>query len=495
MLTFLSVAYLALPMLLFAVGWLRWPYAVLVCAALGVCLARLAYRALRRVESADDSRPPFSVLNLVLLLVVTLGLLRFSGVGGFGNQLMDDWLKHDAVLHDLVVQDWPVTYAARPQAPQGTYLTYYLAYYLPAAAVGKLAGVMAAHTALFLWTLGGLLLSAAWVLRLVGSRLWIIWAGWFLLSGMDAAGVMLRGGGRWVFLEWWASLAQYPSNLSILDWVPQHMLPAWLATAMVVDQAEREDLAQTGLVATLTGLWSPFVTVGLAPLALVLLWRGRLRSAWSFANLVAAPLVLAVSAIYLESVQYAEFPNEWNWARFEGSWFLRVYPVFLLLEFGIYAALVAIHLRRDRQGILPGKTWNGTWLAVVVLTLTLLPLRRLGICNDLVMRAGLPCLFLLWIVLLRVVVSPLFRLENWASSLLLLALLVGTIQPLYQLVSQIERTPGHRTFSCDALQVNIFDVPSDCVVQYLGRPDSFFVRHLLRAPAALSPPEPSQEAR
>ena len=337
-------------------------------------------------------------------------------------------------------------------------------------------------------------LSAAWILRLVGSRHWILWAGWFFLSGMDAVGVMLRGGGQWVYMEWWATLGQYPSNLTLLVWVPQHMLPAWIATALVVDQAERGDLATTGLVAALTGLWSPFVTLGLAPLALVLLWRGRLRTAWTLANLVAAPVVLLVTVAYLEAVHHVEFPNQWNWQRFEPAWFLRSYPAFLLLEFGCVAALLAVHLRRDRDRALPGGSWNGTWLGMVVIALVLLPLRRLGIANDLVMRASLPALFLLWIVLLRVLTSPRFCLGTWASSLLTVALLVGAIQPFAQLAGQIENTHGWRSFCCDASRMSIFDVPGEFVDQYLGRTDAFFFRHLMRSTPETKALGPARDA-
>ncbi len=480
MLTFLSIFYLALPYLIFAWGWLWWPYAAVVWGVLVVAVAQLA-RARTPGPASGPSQPPGrNWVNPLFVVAVSAGLLYLSGVGGLGYQQSGDWIKHNAILHDLAVNDWPVRYTDSAAVPQGHYLTYYVAYYLPAALVGRLFGLVPAHLALFVWTLGGLLLAAAWLARLLRSSSWLLWAAWFALSGMDAAGVALRGGGDWTFMEWWAALGQYSSNATLLVWVPQHALPGWIATAVVLDRAERGgDVSFAGLAAALTGLWSPFVTIGLVPVAVVLLFRTRLRGSLTFPNLVAAPVVLFIAAAYLASVERGQVPSQWNITWYDWQWFVKALPAFWALEFGVFAALIFPYLRPSSAENLAGSYWNVAWFWMVVATLTLLPFYRIGLLNDWVMRVSIPALFGLWVLVLRVVSSGGFRWDRWYSSLLLLCLFIGAIQPFYQFGVQVEGTTWGLDYAGGTPRVSIGRVPKRFLPQYLGRPDAFFFRHLV----------------
>ncbi len=468
MLTFLSLSYLALPYLALACGWLWWPYATVVGLVVLAGLASTYWMLDRQpLELPPSNR---NGVNPVFIAAITAGLLYLSGVGGLGYQQPGDWIKHNAVLHDLTVNDWPVQYVDVPGVPQGRYLTYYIAYYLPAAVVGRIVGLVGAHLALAAWTYCGLLLTAAWIGRLLGSRSWLLWAGWFALSGMDALGVAVRGGGDWTFLEWWAALGQYSSNASLLVWVPQHALPGWIATAVIVDHAERRrDLASAGFAAALTGLWSPFVTIGLVPLAVVILLRGRLRTALSLQNLVASPVILLICVAYLASVERGQVPNQWNITWYDWHWFLKMLPLFWLLEFGVYAILLYPSIRSEDQRP-PGASWNRAWFWMAVATLTVLPLYRIGILNDLVMRASIPSLFVFWILVLRLISSAGIRSDQWRGSLLLACLFVGAIQPFYQFAVQASGTPRHPGFAGGSPQVTIARVPEKFLPQYLAGP-------------------------
>ncbi len=115
-----------------------------------------------------------------------------------------------------------------------------LAYYLPAALVGKVAGVGVADTALLIWTaIGVALFLALAVERATTFRAaLIIVAVLVLFSGMDLLGTVLRGGFGLAahlrpvdHLEWWATRFQYSSHTTQLFWVPNHALPGWIATS------------------------------------------------------------------------------------------------------------------------------------------------------------------------------------------------------------------------------------------------------------------------
>ena len=51
-------------------------------------------------------------------------------------------------------------------------LTYYVAYYLPAALVGKIAGWTAANVVLFAWSATGAALAFLWLVVLSGAPVW-----------------------------------------------------------------------------------------------------------------------------------------------------------------------------------------------------------------------------------------------------------------------------------------------------------------------------------
>lgn len=478
MLALYSLVYLALPWFLFAVGWLWWPYAVLMSLALGTSLFRAARNTIRTTESNTLPRGT----DLIFVLALAALLAWISGAGGFYTQEWD-WIKHNAVMRDLVSHEWPVCYEGAPSNPGPAFLVYYIAYYLPAAAVGKLLGPTAANWALLAWTLLGLLLVSAWIARLVRQRSWLVFAGWFLLSGMDAIGAALGLGPQHPNLEWWAQVFQYSSNMALLLWVPQHALPGWIATALIMDSLERKsDPSGTVLVTALTGLWSPFVTIGLVPLLLAGLCRYKLRPFLGWSSLVAAPLLVVVAASYLGSVPLGDcaVPVGWSDQNREHSWFVQVFLAFVILEVWAFALLSWAHLRSNEEGV-PGGTWNGVLLGTAMIVLTALPAFKVGIHNDLVMRASIPCLAIVWIVVLRTLQSQEFRLARARSSLLVLCLVLGAIAPLTICGGHIRASRiDARTQAADT----IYSLGPTYAGQYLGDLHSVFYRHVAKTATA-----------
>ena len=142
-----SLFYLAVPAIIFLAGWLRW-YLALPCIGLVTFPLFRSVQNTEQVLGNQGARPDDPALKLrhvVLLLLASLLLLSMSGVGGFGYQ-DTDWLKHNAILKDLVERPWPVVYELEGRDVP---LVYYVAFYLPAALVGKLSGWLLANLTLF----------------------------------------------------------------------------------------------------------------------------------------------------------------------------------------------------------------------------------------------------------------------------------------------------------------------------------------------------------
>jgi hypothetical protein len=481
MYSILSLIYLALPVAIFLASWLWWPYAITLMALLALALGRAAVRIRRAVTRGVETRPSISGGDAIGVGIVTLLLACYSGAGGFGYQ-RGDWPKHNAMLAELSGRDWPVRLEGEPGIADGSYLTYYVAYYLPAAVIGRSFGIEAAHMALFVWTLAGLVLAAVWVLRLVPYAGWAIWAAWFLLSGLDvvAAAIVWMIGTGWQLsqgMDWWPRFGSYTCNMGLLLWVPQHMLAGWIGTALIVARAEEQgDVSIAPLVMSLTIMWSPFVSLGLAPIILAAMTRTGWRSAFHV-DLAASVAIALVSVAALAGIGQQAVPQGLS-AGFIGfvPWLLTWIGI-IVIEFGFYAALALWLLRTSRDS--PDTiAWNRTWVVTAVVVLVALPVYRLGLYNDLMTRSSIPALFVMWMVVLRVLRIELHSRLRPAASVLIACLAVAALLPLNQIRVQLWRTRTWPQFAGANSAPPIGSLEPRIRDQYIGSADSFFARHL-----------------
>ena len=416
-----SLFYLALPYIIFVVGWLKW-YLAISCAGLIVFpLYFIIRKTIHTNREGQEQSCEIMVGGHIIILVVVVGVLFLgvSGVGGYGYQ-DTDWIKHNAILKDLVERPWPVIYQL---GGQNLPLVYYFAYYLPAAAVGKLGGWYLASQVLFAWSLMGLVMATLWFLVLNRHITFTGIALFVLFSGLDVIGELIT---RWVvapirpevmsILKWdhieqWSIGWQYSSNATLLFWVPHQALAGWIATGVFLYNMLNSRQEKYGFfIVGLTALWSPFVTIGLLPYVLAdfLLEAGslpaRIRSHFSWPDLCGLGL-LAIAGLYYS----AKFVTISPWLSgsipqgfslsFTADTGAKVIGfaliiVFCLLEFGLYSFFI---IRATRKWDTKAR---GAFITTLV-CLSLMPFYRFGGVNDFVMRASIPALFVLAVFLGR----------------------------------------------------------------------------------------------
>lgn len=391
--------YLLLPLALFCL-WLS----PMVAIALFGLASYGAYHALGRSSTARPTIPPSLIVAIVVL---SLAFTALAGVGHFFYANLD-WLIRDAVLHDLTTNDWPVRYSTGTsslilRAPTG--------YYLPAAGIGQLLGTEAANITLYLWTaLGwGFVLATACSLfhssrERVACLLVLVCFG-----GMDLLGYVwgerhLPGIGE--HIEWWMPYIQYSSNTTLLFWVPNHAIPAWLGLILILRHWQRPELARiTPLLAAAVPLWSPLAAIGLFPFfVFALAWQRDAKLLFSPQGcLPFIPLAL-VTLAYL-GMDATSVPHGWL-MRLSPTLdaFVYRYALFCLLEFGILALILA--------RLVP---FNAP-MRVAVLVLCLLPLFYYGPGNDLGMRASIPGLTVLALATVRPLAEA--RYSIWHGTLI-----------------------------------------------------------------------------
>jgi hypothetical protein len=472
------IAYLTLPVAIFLLGWCEWWAAVPLLACLGFALMPLA--AARPVAT----RLPITPLQLSIAVGAACAWTLLGGADHvfFANA---DWHVRDAVLHDLTASPWPVGYGLLEG--HETMLRAPLAFYLPAALAGKMAGLAAAHLVMGLWTALGAALFLAEVLSLTRSRAAVAAAAVavvVLFSGMDIIGSLLNDGPRFrsawnmtTHLEWWAGKYQYSSMTTQLFWVPNHALGGWLIVGLLLRHGASDAFDRVlPICVVAAALWSPLSAVGILPFVL---WkicvdarRGRLGALLHPSVWAPALVVGIVIAGYLVLDPSRISKGVALGAHGDGIVFdLLQQAQFFLLEAGLIGAAI-LAVRPSAQ------------LVVALGVLALLPLAYLGPGNDLVMRASIPSLAVLAIGACLALLNPTRADPAWRRRGALCCLLaVGAVTPAAEFARAVVLPAWPINLEATLIGTNCGGFPAHYVARLTGQA----ITRLLRPPHRLAP--------
>jgi hypothetical protein len=514
-----TVLYIIAPCFLFALGWLRQPYAFINV----VLLSCFTIQAIKEMLPLDgivksiyllDKKRLYVYVGLVFLFAFWL---LFSGTGGFGFQ-NTDYRASNSLLKDLILQNWPLNLQLK--GITGRYV-YYMAYYLPAAYLGKIFGWSFANCFLLLWTLIGVVFAFLWFVRI--SRIYIndkyqkllaISVLFCLLGGLDLFGtVYLR---NHIFKistenEWWAGYFQYSSNTTLVYWVPQQAIAAWLITGLVVDALfDFENIKFVGVVISCGFIWTPFGVTGLVPFICIAIISFAYSKGFKYIDknfIWLSILSLWVGFIHILYIgaNQLKFPIGFAWSDVEDlGRFIKYIIAFWFLEFGLLAILLLLllslgifGLKSIRKKNLPLLDRINIWkyklnsgfqmdyrqfllLVNCILILLFLPLIKVGVYNDVVMRGSVPALFVFWSVALKVVFdsSAWIRVRyNLIYSMILVILIIGFYPAVNSILVSFKRYHfGAPEYSLvlDSSDANSLDI----VIQRMGNAQSFFYRYI-----------------
>jgi hypothetical protein len=477
----LICVYLVLPLLLFC-AWFKWPVAI----GLGLLTCYGFFHAmpgirLRRLELSPRA--------IALLAAVALAWTALAGLGHFFYANVD-WVIRDAVLRDLVATPWPPMYDAGAGGAAPQILRAPVGFYLPAAAAGSVLGLRCADILLYFWAALGfaLVLWAATTLFTTRRERILCVLLMLLFGGLDLIGFLWMRGRVPVLgqhLEWWASFAQYSSSSTLMFWVPNHALPAWLGLLLALRHWRTRELAGMALMlAAAIALWSPLSAAGLVPFYLAGLdWRRDIGTL--LATRAGLPfLALAALVARYITMDTQAIASGWTIAMFpDTAMFLRYYGAFCLLEFGLIAMLLAWLRAFDLT------------VGVAVLVLVALPFYHFGGGNDLVMRSSIPALAVLALAAVR----PLARSDRTPARVLLgLLLAIGALgaaqEPARALLTPRWALTG-KTLAQVSFEQHAFgltQLPSN----YVGHLNQPGLQALMREPSMVRPyPDASPKAR
>lgn len=489
-LTAATLCYLALPSLIFLAGWLR--------PAAAIPMLAITLLALVQFLRRDDMHwgIPQSPEAGVMIVVVAFAWASLGGAGHF-FAANSDWLMRDKVLGDLTFSDWPPAYSVVDG--HAHILRSAIGFFLPAAVIGKLAGITSVDLALYFYTALGcsLFLLLLPLPTRAGRLLFGLLLVTIFFSGMDYLGIVLATGSLPIFplrLEWWGPFS-YPSLAGQIYWAPNHVIPLLLVTMLFYRHwGHRAWPALFLILLPLTVIWSPFAVAGILPfLALATLRWFALGQRFADSRitiwqLIAAALMTWLS-VRLMTLGIAAIPGapSAEVAR-NPDGLISDYLLFILMEFAILALVLARKLRHS-HGLF--------WLACAILAL--LPVYRYGPTNDTMLRLSTCSLVFLLLITLD-------QIQHWASQrpfppsawTIGIILLIGACTPFNEMWRAISFKRVAPDYGCSLVEYHWNTEPP----HYVGLLDRSDLIAVLRAPTLVptsterksrcSPAAPSQ---
>lgn len=272
----LIYSYLALPFFIFSAGFLRWYFAIPVCACI-LASVFLAWRDSKAMFTLPFER--FTTFRIICGVLIIVAMVLLSGIGNVLWQ-NNDHATRNTLFDILVNYSWPPKYITDAGNEVG--IVYYIGFWLPSALLGKITSLGMGYVFQIIWAVLGL--SIIWYLLCVIHKRIVIYplVIFLFFGGMDLIGHRLVTTlynqltnlqiGTWAFtqgsaitthIEWWSAYYQYSSHTTQLFWVFNQCLPVWIATLVLLLEKNNKNLV---FIMGLTLLSSTLPFIGLIPI-------------------------------------------------------------------------------------------------------------------------------------------------------------------------------------------------------------------------------------
>ena len=449
----LAYFYLIIPFFIFSLTWLKpcfgIPFAIIV--AFGFFLMCKTAPELPVMK--------WDIGKLIFLLLLILFWVYLSGVGAFTYQNADHDTRN-AIFEVMVNNKWPVVMnLMRDGVMQERGLTYYIAFWIPAAAFGKVFGMAAGYAFQYWWAVYGVIVT--YYLMCTFWKKNVIWpfVVFILFDGWDLIGYYLTENTSynmldWIHLERWTFL-QYSSFTTQLFWVFNQAIPAWILILLLLHQKSNKSIIAiwaTGL------LYCTIPFVGMLPYVIYMIVKnGRqdclhieknqkaafFKGIITYQNLFVGGVIGIVSFLYLIMNTAV---GETSLAMLEELFFTTVhaagntnqgiieiagirmdmmaYIVSIVLNVGIY--FVAIYKYQKKKPL----------YYISLIWLFICPWGKVGTSNDFCMRASIPALLVLFLL----VIDSLIKCKEASDKSVFYALVIILAIGSFSAVSEMGRT-------------------------------------------------------
>lgn len=402
-------------------GWMK-PYLGILATLI------VAWIFLRMCKEPFEEKIEWNLKNslsyLVCLAIIAI-LVILSGIGGLTYQ-NEDHLYRNIIFETLVNKTWPVYFTSN-NGSTNLGLCYYIGFWLPSAIIGKLMGLNAGYLFQIAYAMVGVSLVAYFIFYSFNEVSISKLLGFFFFSGLDIIGYLIVHNGTYInfitHLEWWAEIYEYSSFTTQLFWVFNQSIIAWVVVLLIFLQNDNHYIIFIMSALLISGT---LPAVGLAPYVLYLIYRNSIslnkrklsyliRDIFSTANVLGGGIISTISIAFLSSNR-AVTSNYSHFLIHSGR-DLILYLTFAIIEFGVYLLLIF-----DAQ-------YNNALFWITAAILIVCPLVRVGEGHDFCMRASIPALMLLYIMVLDTLQKYRTEKKYLRYCAILIVFLIGAITP------------------------------------------------------------------
>lgn len=387
LLDLLSLAWIALGVVVFLLGWCRWYYSVPLALLISAVIF-IEYK------NGDGGYVEISKRKFCLAFAICILIMLLSGVGGYVVQSNDHYWRN-AMFRDLVNYSWPVY-----DETTGLTKSYYIGFWMVPALLAKLFHSMELGFLMqLLWISAGFQLMFLQVCCYMGKARVSYLFFFYFFAGLKVVECLLYfpvfGGG--VVGNTINALATnatpgyfHAGPMAQLLYDPfNQTIPLFLGMMLMINNRRSNILP---FVFALLMLYAPLPLVGLAPL--VLYWfvknissaAGKLRYVFSWQNAVSLVL-LAVISLYLMSNDNSGHKGLREFAGAGEAAYS--YAIYIVFEFAIFMD-VGYKACRDKAAL---------WIAFACVCI--FGWFQVGLHNDFCFRTNMPLIFILFLLVTK----------------------------------------------------------------------------------------------
>lgn len=429
-----AIIYISLPVMLFFLGWIKLWISIPI-----VILFLLAFYKIMK-KRKDEQEEVLRIKKSTFFIIGGIALLWcfLAGQGGFFYQ-SDDHTYRNALFRDLIQYDWPVIYPEYNRA-----LVYYIGHWMLPAAIGKLGLWITGNTqiawqigniVLLIWSTIGITIVFSLLVNFIKAaskkKVILTLLVMIFFSGLDIIGSLILGTYDATHLEWWGGAFQISSITTCLFWVFNQAIIPWMITLMVMQEKRLENYAYLAVMGLLSG---PLPTIGiaiyLAGFGIASLVKHikekSMKEFWkqcfSFQNVFAVIAILPIIGLYLTSntaigngihISMTGKPSTEFWIN------LSHYLLFLFLEVGVYAIVI---WKENKKNLI---------YYLTVIPLLIIPVVRMGTASDFSMRASIPGILVLMVLVLKYLFKN-YKVKKFSCMILTILLLIGAVTPFVE---------------------------------------------------------------
>lgn len=397
-----SLLFVFFPIIIFLWGWTKL-WIASICTVGLILIAVNIYREIKdEFTISIKSNMNFWIISII---IITLWCL-FSGIGKFSYQT-GDFKARNAFFQDLCNMNWPIVLDMSKQpvniqnlfvGVKSTNLVYYFTWWLPVALVVKIFKLssLAGNTLLVSYAIIEVFLIYYCFLNIIKKYSYIALSSLILFGGWDFWIYFIENFNftKMGHVEWWATYFQYSSNTTQMYWVFNSSLPIWLVTCLVMIMPKNRYKAALGALAF---AYNPFATVSMVFIVLADTLGKRtekildkLGELCSVTNILTSLLMLVIWGCFYLQVNINETSTDGLIFNIYPEQKLFVtYIVFLMVEVGVYFFAIGFNIDKDR------------FYWVTLIGLILMPMIKIGKYNDWSLKAPVPLLFILMIMVVK----------------------------------------------------------------------------------------------